>query len=187
MPTGTPSPWFTPSMANNSPLRLSTAEVALFGVLGALTFAAKVVMMGLPNIEPVSLMVMLFAVTFGKKAVYPIYVYVLLEFLLYGFHFWSINYLYVWAILAFAAWKLREMTHPLAWALLSAAFGLLFGLLCAPVYLVSGGPAFALNWWISGIPFDLLHGGGNFVLALVLFVPLRRWMGALSARIPRAR
>ena len=41
----------------------------LFGILGALTFAAKWVMSALPNIEPVSLMVMLFAVTFGLKAV----------------------------------------------------------------------------------------------------------------------
>ena len=37
-------------------------------MLGGLTFAAKVAMAGLPNIEPVSLMVMLFAVIFGAKA-----------------------------------------------------------------------------------------------------------------------
>ena len=86
---------------------LSLSEVALFGILGGLTFAAKVAMAGLPNIEPVSLMVMLFAVTFGRKAVYPIYVYVLMEFVLYGLNLWSINYLYVWIILAGAAWLCR--------------------------------------------------------------------------------
>lgn len=47
-------------------------------------------MAGLPNIEPVSLMVMLFAVIFGAKAVFPLYVYVLMEFLIYGFNLWSI-------------------------------------------------------------------------------------------------
>jgi len=62
-------------------------------ILGCTTFGAKVAMMGLPNIEPVSLMVMLFAVTFGQKAVYPIYTYVFLELALYGFNLWSINYL----------------------------------------------------------------------------------------------
>ena len=160
-------------------MRVSTGEVALFGVLGGLTFAAKVAMMALPNIEPTSLMVMLFAVTFGRKALYPIYVYVLLEFILNGLHLWSINYLYVWLVLAVGAWLLRRMTHPLGWALLSGAFGLLFGALCAPVYLFVGGPAYALSWWISGIPFDLLHCGGNFVIALVLFVPMRRLMEVL--------
>ena len=160
-------------------MRVSTGEVALFGVLGGLTFAAKVAMMALPNIEPTSLMVMLFAVTFGRKALYPIYVYVLLEFILYGLNLWSVNYLYVWLILAAGAWLMRGMTHPLGWALLSGVFGLLFGALCAPVYLFVGGPAYALSWWISGIPFDLLHCGGNFVIALVLFVPMRRLIEGL--------
>jgi energy-coupling factor transport system substrate-specific component len=153
--------------------------VALFGILGGLTFAAKVAMAGLPNIEPVSLMVMLFAVTFRKKALYPIYVYVLLEFALYGFNLWSINYLYIWLVLAVAAWLLRGMTQPLAWALLSGVFGLFFGALCAPVYLAVGGWAYALSWWVSGIPFDIVHCVGNFVIALVLFVPLRRLLDRL--------
>lgn len=153
---------------------IRTKEIALFGLLGGATFAAKVAMMGLPNIEPVSLMVMLFAVTFGKKALYPIYIYVLLEIILNGIHLWVINYLYIWLVLAAAAWMARKMTSPLGWALLSGAFGLLFGALCAPVYLAVGGSAFALTWWINGIPFDLIHCAGNFVMALILFNPLRR-------------
>lgn len=140
-------------------------------------------MAGLPNIEPVSLFVMLFAAVFGKKSVYPIYTYVVMEYLCYGLHLWSVNYLYVWAVLAFAAWSLRKMKHPVAWATLSGAFGLLFGLLCAPVYLFSGGLGFAVGWWISGIPFDVTHGIGNFVIALVLFMPLRRLLTKLYANI----
>jgi len=69
------------------------------------------------------------------------------------------------------------MTSPLGWAVLAGGFGLLFGVLCTPVYVLTGGPAFALSWWLSGIPFDLAHCGGNFVLALVLFRPLRAVMG----------
>ena len=158
-------------------------QIVLFGMLGALTFAAKVAMAGLPNIEPVSLFVMLFAVVFGKKCLYPIYTYVVMEFLFYGLHLWSINYLYVWLILAVAAWFCRELKHPVIWALICGAFGLLFGFLCVPVYLVSGGAEFALSWWISGIPFDLTHAIGNFVIALVLFVPLRKLLTKLYIRI----
>ena len=158
--------------------RISSAarEAALFGVLGGLTFAAKVVMAPLPNIEPVSLLVMVFVVTFGKKALFPIYVYVLLEYALFGFGLWSAAYLYVWALLALVAWVFRKMDFPLGWAVLSGAFGLLFGALCAPVCLLTGGPAFALSWWLSGIPFDFAHCAGNFFLALVLFRPLRSLM-----------
>lgn len=174
------SRWCTPLDKRGE--KLTAGEVALFGVLGGMTFAAKVVMMGLPNIEPVTLMVMLFGVCFGKRAVYPVYVYVLLEIILNGIHLWSINYLYVWILLAWAAWLLRDMTHPLGWAVLAGAFGLLFGLLCAPVYCVTGGLSFAVSWWISGIPFDLAHCAGNFVIALVLFVPLRRLMEKLHQK-----
>ena len=78
--TGTRSPW----CIRLAERRLTLRETALFGILGGMTFLAKMVMAGLPNIEPVSLMVMLFAVTFGRKALYPIYAYVLLEFVLYG-------------------------------------------------------------------------------------------------------
>lgn len=159
------------------------SEVALFGIMGGLTFAAKIVMAGLPNIEPVSLMVMLFAVTFGRRAVYPIYVYVVMEYIFFGFGPWSFNYLYIWLVLAMAAYLLREMTNPVGWALLSGIYGILFGALCAPVDLFMGGWGYAVSKWISGIPFDLSHCAGNFVIALVLFAPLRTIMERLYRRM----
>lgn len=172
--------------SDNKRAGLALADAVLFTILGTLTFGLKVVMAPLPNIEPVSLMVMLFAVTFGRKAVYPIYVYVALEFLMYGFNLWSVSYLYIWLILAAAAWAFRGMTHPLGWALVSGVFGLLFGALCAPVYLFAGGWSHAVSWWISGIPYDLLHCGGNFAIALVLFMPLRRLLEKLYCGAWRA-
>ena len=159
--------------------KITVREVALFGMMGAMTFAAKYVMSALPNIEPVSLMVMLFAVTFGKKAVYPIGVYVTMEILFYGLGIWNVMYLYIWPGLAVVAWRLREMEYPVGWALLSGGFGLMFGALCAPVDLVVGGAAFAASKWISGIPFDLLHCIGNFAMAFLLFVPMRKLMKKL--------
>ena len=154
--------------------KLRIREMTLFAVLGAMTFAAKYVMAALPNIEPVSLCVMLFAVTFGKKAVYPIYLYVLMELLFFGIGIWNIMYLYIWGILALAAYLCRSMENPLGWALLSGSFGLLFGAFCAPVDMVIGGMGYAISKWISGIPFDLAHCAGNFVMVLILFRPLRR-------------
>lgn len=153
--------------------------MALFGVLGALTFGAKVAMSWLPNIEPVSLFVMLFAAVLGMKCLYPIYIYVLLEILVYGLGTWNIMYLYVWAILALCAFLMRKSQEPLAWAILSGVFGLLFGVLCAPVDLLLGDWAFVISKWVSGIPFDLAHCAGNFVIALVAFQPLRRLMEKL--------
>ncbi len=140
-------------------------------------------MMGLPNIEPVSLFVMLFAVVFGKKCLFSIYTYVTMEILFYGIHLWNINYLYIWSILALAAWLMRKQTNPVLWAVLSGSFGLLFGLLCAPVYLFIGGVGYAVAWWSSGIVFDVLHCVGNFTIALLLFVPLRTLLTRLYQRM----
>lgn len=159
--------------------------MVLFGILGAFTFAAKYVMSFLPNIEPVSLMVMLFAVVFGKKWVYPVYLYVAMEILFYGINLWNLNYLYIWAVLAVAACLLRDMKHPLGWALLAGVFGLLFGALCGIVDVFIGGTTYALSKWISGIPFDIAHCAGNFVIVLVIFQPLRELLEKLYRKMCR--
>ena len=164
-------------------LKLTTFEITLFGVLGALTFAAKFVMSGLPNIEPVSLMILLFAVTFGWKAVYPTYLYVGLEILCYGINAWNVYYLYVWAVLLLCAILMRKMQEPLGWAMLSGAFGLAFGALCGIADIFVGGFSYAAAKWVSGIWFDLLHCAGNFVIALLLFNPLRNLLKKLDDRV----
>lgn len=157
--------------------------MVLFGILGAITFAAKYVMSFLPNIEPVSLFVMLFAVVFGKKWVYPVYLYVVLEILFYGVSLWNVNYLYIWSVLAVLAYYLRNMRQPLGWAVLSGVFGLAFGALCGIVDVFIGGFSYAVTKWISGIPFDIAHCLGNFVIALILFVPLRNLMEKLYGQM----
>lgn len=32
------------------------------------------------------------------------------------------------------------------------------------------------NWWIAGIPFDIIHGAANFVIMLLLYKPVRKVM-----------
>ena len=164
--------------------KLTIRQIALFGVLGALTFGAKVAMSGLPNIEPVSLMVMLFAVVFGWKAIYPMYLYVVMEILLYGINLWNINYLYVWLILMLLALAMRRLKNPLWWAALSGLFGLAFGLLCSPVYMVTmNSVSYGIRWWKMGLPFDVTHAIGNFIISLLLFVPLRKLLTRLYERM----
>ena len=153
---------------------LTVREVTLFGVLAALTFGAKWVMSPLPNIEPVTLFLLVFGAVFGWKSLFIAYVYVLAEILFYGIGTWNINYLYIWIIPAAAGWLCRKWENPIFWAVIAGLFGLLFGAFCAPVDLFIGGWGFAVSKWISGIPFDAAHCAGNFVMALLLFVPIRK-------------
>ena len=151
-------------------------------MLGAMTFALQVVMAPLPNIEPVSLLVMLFAVVFGWKSLYAVYVFVMMEVLFHGLGLWNINYLYVWTVLAVSAIWLKKMESSLGWAMVSAVFGLSFGALCGIVDVFIGGIPYAVTKWISGIPFDLLHCGGNFAITLVLWKPMRRLLEKLAGK-----
>lgn len=170
-------------MTSSRPSRLTAKSMVVLGLLGALMFVAKMAMAPLPNIEPVSLLVMVYTAVFGMLALYPIYIYVGLECLIWGIHLWTINYLYIWLILAVLTWLFRRMESPLGWAILSGAFGLSFGALCALIYVFMEGWQFALSWWISGIPFDVPHSGGNFVMALALFRPCRKILTRLSRQI----
>lgn len=173
--TATASNWCTPV----DKAKLTVREVTLFAMLAALTFGAKWVMSPLPNIEPVTLMVLLFGAVFGWKAIFPVAVYVAAELLFYGLGVWNFYYLYIWLIPMALGMVLRKMEHPLGWAIAAGFFGLAFGALCVPVDLLIGGWAYAAAKWVSGISFDLLHGAGNFVIVLMLFVPLRKLVGKL--------
>ena len=162
--------------------KLPAKDITLYAILGAILYALKMVMAGLPNIEPVSLLIMVYAVVFGPKALWAVYIYALLECFTWGFNTWTVSYLYIWLILFLLAKLLRNMESPLSWAILSGGFGMCFGLLCAPVCLFSGGWAYAVSWWVSGSPYDLLHCAGFFVIALCLFRPCRRALTALYQR-----
>ena len=126
--------------------RLTLREIALFGVLGALTFGAKFAMSWLPNIELVSLFVMVYAVVFGRKCLFPIYTYVVMEFLFYGVHLWSINYLYIWAVLwLFAMLLPQNMPKAVAmpvYMVVCGLHGLAFGALYAPFHALVFGLSF---------------------------------------------
>ena len=157
----------------------ASRRVVLCALLAALMAVLQTAMSFLPNIEPVSLLVMVYALAFGRDVFYIIFTFVLLEGLIFGFQLWWVSYLYIWPLWAAAVLLLGRGRDrpPLMWAAASGAFGLSFGALCALPYL-AGGPWAAFSYWAAGIPFDLLHCGGNFVLTLLLMRPLCRALEA---------
>lgn len=164
--------------------RLTITQIATMGVLGAILLVGQLAMSPLPNIEPVTTLIIIYTLTYKKKAFFSIYVFVLLEGLIFGFGIWWVSYLYIWSLLALLVLALHKLDSALLWAVVSGAFGLLFGALCAIPYLISGGAGAAFAYWTAGIPYDVLHCGGNFVLTLVLYNPLLRLLRKLSSGMP---
>lgn len=156
-------------------MRTASQRVVLSALLAAVMIALKMAMAVLPNIEPVSLLILVYAQVLGRQVFYIVFTYIFLEGLVFGFGLWWMSYLYIWPLWAGAVLLLGRggKRPPLLWAAASGAFGLSFGALDALPYL-AGGLWAAFSRWAAGIPFDLLHCGGNFFLALFLAEPLRR-------------
>lgn len=160
-----------------------TRSLVMAALLAALLLVSKFALDGLPNIELVSLLILLYTLEFPALALPAVYTYVVVYGLLNGFGVWWFAQLYIWLPLMAAARLLRGSRSPLLWALVSGLYGLLYGVLYAVGYaLLNGGAAAGFAWWVTGIPFDLMHGGGNFLAALLLWRPLRRSFSAARRR-----
>ena len=166
---------------------LNTRELTRLGLMIAVLEVSKLALNHLPNIELVSFWTILFTLFFGWRTLYGVYGFVLLEGILYGIHLWWAAYLYVWALLVCITRLFRRQNSVLFWSMLSAIFGLCFGLMCAIPYFVTGtlsgglynGLLAGFSWWIAGIPYDLLHCIGNFCTMLILYKPIHHAMQRL--------
>lgn len=153
-------------------MKYKTFEIVLLGMLGAIAYVGQVALSFLPNIEVVSILFIVYTKTFGKKALFPIYVFVLLEGIFWGFGSWWIMYLYIWAILWGITMLFRRNDSPVLWAVINGAYGLCFGALCSITQAALFGIGSGFAYFISGIPFDIVHCIGNFFTALFLYKPL---------------
>ena len=152
--------------------RLRIFELSLFALFGALLVISQVALSFLPNIELVSVLTLIFAQKFGKKVFYIIYTFVLVEGAIYGPGVWWIMYFYVWTILALVVILARIPKKTLPAAITTGAFGLVFGALCSIPYIFLSGPKAALAFYLAGIPYDITHCIGNFIITLALYYPL---------------
>lgn len=138
----------------------------------------------LPNIELTSFWIIMFSIYFRKKIYWVIPAFILFEGCIYGFGLWWIMYLYAWPLLAIIAYIFRKNTSTIFWSVLSSVYGLMFGFLCSIPYFFIGlaggtlqaGLSAQFTWWVAGIPFDIVHGIGNFMLMFVLYKPVSKVM-----------
>lgn len=162
--------------------KTNTRELVSMAFLSAILLIGQVGMSYLPNIEIVSLLVYIYTQIYRKKVFFIIYVFVFLEGCIYGIGLWWFGYLYIWSILALIVlWSKKQQTSMITTAVILGAYGLSFGLLYALPYFFAGGWAAGFSYWVSGIPFDLLHCAGNIAVSLICYRPLRTLLGKLKS------
>ncbi|MBO5159117.1 MAG: hypothetical protein J6B94_05945 [Lachnospiraceae bacterium] len=160
-------------------MKLTTREVAVFAMLGAIMYASKMIMEIAPNVHLLGTFVIAYTLVYGKKALYPIYVFVLLTGVYAGFATWWIPYLYLWtvlwAVVMILPKNMPKKIRPFVYMTVCAAHGFLYGTLYAPAQAFF----FGLNlegtiaWIVAGLPWDFVHGVSNFFCGM-LILPIVR-------------
>lgn len=170
-------------------MKLKVRELTVFAMLGAVMYASKVILEVAPNVHLLGVFTIAFTVVYQKKALYPIYVYVLLNGIFAGFATWWIPYLYLftvlWGVTMLLPKKMPPRVAPIVYMIVCACHGFLFGTLYAPAQAVLFGLDFRgmIAWIVAGLPWDFVHGVSNFfcgILIVPLVVLLRRMERALG-------
>lgn len=158
-------------------MKLNIKEIAVFGMLGGLMYASKMIMELLPNIHLLGVFTIAITVVYRQKALYPIYIFVFISGLFAGFATWWIPYLYIWTVLWGATMLLPKnmpkKLAPFVYMGLCALHGFLYGTLYAPAQAILFGLDFEamIAWIVAGLPFDFVHGVSNFFCG-ILIVPI---------------
>ena len=170
--------------------KITTRDITQIGLMIAVIEASKFLLAVFPNLELTTLWIIMFAIYFGPKVLFAVPAFILIEGMVYGFGLWWLMYLYIWPLLAIFVLLFKKMASIWFYSFLSALFGLFFGVLCAIPYFFIGavdggirsGLTAAFTWWVAGIPFDIVHCIGNFVLMLVLYKPITSIMKKMKYR-----
>ena len=158
-------------------MKLKTRELAIFAMLGAIMYISKVIMEWIPNVHLLGTLTMAYTLVYRKKALYPLYICVLLNGMFSGFATWWIPYLYLWTVLWAVTMLLPQdmpkAVKPIIYMIVNACHGFLFGTLYAPAQALLFGLSFdaMMTWIIAGLPWDLIHGVSNFFCGM-LIVPI---------------
>lgn len=167
-------------------MKLSAKEVVTFAMLGAVMYLSKLLMEIFPNVHLLGMFTVTYTIVYRKKALYPLYTYILLNGIFAGFATWWIPYLYIWTVLWGAVMLLPKTIpakfKPIVYMTVCALHGFLFGTLYAPAQAILFGLNFKgmIAWIIAGLPWDVVHGISNFFCG-ILIVPLSSLLKKLES------
>lgn len=155
-------------------MKLTIREITIFSMLGAVMYASKLIMEFVPNIHLLGVFTIAFTVVYRKKALYPIYIYVILNGMFSGFPAWWLPYLYLWTVLwgvvMLLPKNMPKKAQPIVYMVVCSLHGFLFGTLYAPAQALLYGLSFQgmIAWILAGLPWDCIHGMSNFFCGMLI-------------------
>ncbi len=157
-------------------------EISLIGMLAAVNIASRIALQSLPNIKPVTsiiiISVIIFGLAFGIKLTI---VTTLVSNIYLGMGIWTVFQILAWIVICLLTQVLVDVykkvnKEPPILLLAGFAFlmGYVFGIVVSLEKLVIGGPSLFIVYYLAGLFFDTLHASGNFVFYLICAPLLER-------------
>lgn len=169
------------SVKSNRKTMLATTYIVRVAFMSALLTALKFALSFVPNVEVVTLLILVYGACFSLAYALPAtLIFCAVEVAIYGVGSWVLLYFVYWPLLAlFASLFLKGGRLPLAliFAVLgSELFGVLSAccdtLFCVSYFVGDQGAKYWVAYYLRGVVFDIIHMVSNFVVVLVLYKPL---------------
>lgn len=160
-----------------------TKEWVLIALLASILTISKEILAFLPNIELVSFLLIVYTLNFPTKMVYMIaIIFCFIQIVLYGIGLWTPMYFILWPLLVLLTKLFKNhLKTESQLAIFSALFGFSFGFMTSiPYFMID----LNMGWagFLRGIPFDLIHCIGNYLVMLVLYQPTIKVMKQLTKK-----
>ena len=157
-------------------------NIAISALMAALLVGGKFALQMIPNVEVVTILILLFSAAFGIVRTMPaVAVYCILDPFLYGFvPTVVVQYVFHYPLLCLSAWLVSRATKSeFAFVGVAAVASMLFWIE-TPV--INALFAFSPFWgtMVAGLPFFAINLVSNCALVLVLFRPLYKVLSRLS-------
>ena len=165
-------------------------EISLIGILAAVNIASRIYLQFLPNIKPVTsiiISVMLFGLGFGVKLSI---VTTVVSNLFLGMGTWTFFQILAWVVICLITQVLLDFLKKInkepklfPMATFSFFMGYVFGIVVSLEQLMLGGPSLYIVYYMAGLLFDTFHAVGNFCFYLICAPILMKVLKKESERI----
>lgn len=173
--------------------KFAIKDIVLTALAAALLSAGKQALAAIPNVEVVTLFIMLYAACLKPQIAFiATGVFIVIECFIWGFNTWVFAYLIHWNLLALftfflaRVFKIKNRFVYFAFTIvMTALFGVLTSAIDALVGWGKTGLSFATLFtaiYVRGIYFYIVHVVGNAAFNIVLFAPLRMLLDKLMIK-----
>lgn len=147
-------------------MNLKAKELILFSYLSAIILILKEVLSFIPNVELVSFFIIIYSLIYKYKTIYITVIYLFLVSIINGFNLWTIPYALTWIFICLLSVLLsNKLTKKyILLSFYSAILGLLFSIFYTITNLIFFGANTAFYYFLSSLPFDLIHMISNFFI-----------------------